>query len=71
MKSKQKSDLFINTADKLWRLKKPKRGKLDKDHYHGPFKILKLNVSKNAEVDYGGKTKVVHTNKLFIPQHTE
>ena len=45
-KSKVYYDRFINPIefkieDKVWLIKEPKPGKLEKDHYQGPFVLLK------------------------------
>ena len=45
-------------------LKEPKPGKLEKDHYTGLFKISENNGNSNIIINYKGKPKTVHTNKL-------
>ena len=46
-KSKNYYDRFINPVrfdknDKVWLIKEQKPGKLGKDHYQGPFDIIKV-----------------------------
>ena len=70
-KSKVYYDKFINPiefkiGDKVWLIKEPKPGKLEKDHYHGPFDIIEVNKNNNVIIDYKGKAKTVHTNKLSL-----
>ena len=73
--SKQKSknfyDRFTNPiqfdkGDKVWLIKEPKPGKLEKDHYQGPFDILTVNGKNNITINYKGKAKTVHLNKLSL-----
>ena len=39
---------------------------LEKDHYQGPFDILKVNEKNNITINYKGKTKTVHSNKFSL-----
>ena len=69
--SKKYYDRFINPTvfkigDEVWMLKEPKPGKLEKDHYMGPFEILKNEGNSNIVINYKGKPKTVHANKLKI-----
>ena len=48
-----------------------KPGKLEKDHYEGPFDIIKVNKNDNVIIDYKGKAKTVHTNKLSLVNNKE
>ena len=73
--SKQKSnnyyDRFINPVqydknDKVGLIKKPKSGKLEKDHYQGPFDIIKVNEHNSITINYKGKAKTLHSNKLSL-----
>ena len=41
-------------GDKVWLIKEPKPGKLEKDHYQGPFDIIKVNKNNNVIIDYKG-----------------
>ena len=75
-KSKLYYDRFINPidfkmGDKVWLIKEPKPGKLEKDHYQGPFDIIKVNKNNNVIIDYKGKAKTVHTNKLSLVNNKE
>lgn len=70
-RSKEYYDRLINpiefkVGDKVWFMKEPKPGKLEKDHYLGPFDIIKVNDKNNIEIDFNGKTKTVDANKLSI-----
>ena len=70
-KSKVYYDRFINPiefiiGDKVWFIKEPKPGKLEKNHYQDPFDIIKVNKNNNVIIDYKGKAKTVHTNKLSL-----
>ena len=52
-------------------IKEPKPGKLEKDHYQGHFAIIKVNKNNNVIIDYKGKAKTVHTNKLRLVKNKE
>ena len=80
MMSKEESkiyyDRFINPiefkiGDKVLLIKEPKPGKLKKDNYQGPFDIIKVNKNNNVIIDYKGKAKTVHTNKLSLVKNKE
>ena len=58
-------------GDKVWLIKEPKPGKLEKDDYQGPFDIIKVNTHNNVVIDYKGKAKTIHTNKLSLINHKE
>ena len=71
--SKQKSKIYYNRftnliqfdeGNKVWLIKEPTPGKLEKDHYHGSFDILKLNEKNNIIINHKGKANTVHSNKL-------
>ena len=75
-KSKLYYDRFINPidfkmGDKVWLIKEPKPGKLEKDHYQGPFDTIKVNKNKNVIIDYKAKAKTVDTNKLNLVNNKE
>ena len=75
-KSKVYYDRFINPIEfkignKVWLIKEPKPEKLEKDHYQGPFDIIKVNKNNNLIIDYKGKAKTVHTNKLSLVKNKE
>ena len=75
-KSKAYYDRFINLiefkiGDKVWLIKEPKPGRLEEDHYQSPFDIIKVNKNNNVIIDYKGKTKTVHTNKLSLVKNKE
>ena len=75
-KSKLCYDRFINPidfkmGDKVWLIKEPKPGKLEKDLYQGPFDIIKVNKNNNVIIDYKGKAITVHTNKLSLVNNKE
>ena len=70
-KFKNYYDRFINPVrfdknDKVWLIKEPKPGKLEKDHYQGPFDIIKVNENNSITINYKGKGKTVHSNKLSL-----
>ena len=69
--SKNYYDRFINPVkfdknDKVWLIKEPKPGKLEKDHYQGAFDIIKVNENNCITINYKGKAKTVHSNKLSL-----
>ena len=75
-KSKLYYDRFVNPidikmGDKVWLIKEPKLRKPEKDHYQGPFDIIKINTNNNVVRDYKGKAKAVHTNKLSLVKNKE
>ena len=75
-KSKVYYDRFINPiefkiGDKVWLIKEPKPGKLEEDHYQGPFDIIKVYKNNNVIMDYKGKAKTVRTNKLNLVKNKE
>ena len=75
-KSKLYYDRFINPiefkmGDKVWLMKERKPGKLEKFHYQDPFDIIKVNKNNNVIIDYKGKEKPVHTNKLSLVKNKE
>ena len=68
-KSKNYYDRFINPIqfdknDKVWLIKEPKPGTHEKDHYQGPFDIIKVNENNSVTINYKVKAKTVHSNKL-------
>ena len=75
-KSKVYYDIFINPiefkiGDKVWLIKEPKPEKPEKDHYEGPFDIIKVNKNNNVIIDYKGEAKTVHKNKLSLVNNKE
>ena len=58
-------------GDKVWLIKEQKPGKLEKEHYQGPFDIIKVNKNNNVIIDYKGKAKTVHRNKLSLVNNKE
>ncbi|KAM0736907.1 Retrovirus-related Pol polyprotein from transposon 17.6 [Formica fusca] len=78
IKSKEKTkkyyDKRINIQnfkanDKVYLLKEPTKGKFD-DRYSGPYKILEMLPMNNARIDFRGKPRVVHVNKLKLCKGT-
>lgn len=78
IQSKEKSKVYydkrINVQnfkvnDKVYLLKEPTKGKLD-DQYTGPYKILEMLPMNNARIDFRGKPRVVHINKLKLCKST-
>ena len=58
-KSKKYYDRFINpvtfkAGDKVWLIKEPKPGKIEKTHNICPFEILKINENSNVVINYNG-----------------
>ena len=75
-KSKNYYDRFTNPiqfdkGDKVWIIKEPKLGKLEKDDYQGSFEILKINENNNITINYKGKAKTVHSKKLSLVKNKE
>ena len=75
IKAKEKSKLYydryvneviFNIGDMVWMIKEPNPGKLEKDHNIGPYEILKVNENNNIVINYKGKPKTVHANKLVL-----
>ena len=50
----------------VWMIKEPTPGKLEKNHNIGPYEILKVNDNSNITINYKGKPKTVHSNKLVL-----
>ncbi|KAM0735252.1 Retrovirus-related Pol polyprotein from transposon 17.6 [Formica fusca] len=78
IQSKEKSKIYydkrINVQnfkvnDKVYLLKEPIKAKLD-DQYTGPYKILEMLPMNNARIDFRGKPRVVHINKLKLCKST-
>ena len=75
-KSKEKNKFYydkrINPKDfgietYVYLLKEPKRGKFS-DQYSGPYRILEILSMNNVKIDFKGKPRVVHMNKLKLSQ---
>ena len=69
-KSKKYYDKKLNIqnfkiGDKVYLLKEPSKGKLS-DQYSGPYTILEKLPMNNVKIDFRGKTRVVHVNKLKL-----
>ena len=47
-------------------VREPLKGKLEKDHNKGPFEVLKVEGECSIVINYKGKPKTVHANKLFL-----
>lgn len=70
-KSKERHDKNINPVDfkigdRVWFIKEPKPGKLEKNQNLGPFEILRFTDKGSIIINYNGKPKTVHPNKLVI-----
>lgn len=55
--------------DKVYLLKEPIKGKLS-DQYSGPHEIIEMLPMNNVKINFKGKTRVVHTNKLKLAKIT-
>lgn len=55
----------FNINDQVYLLKEPRKGKLA-DQYTGPHTVLGIIPPRNVKIDYYGKTRIVHTDKLKI-----
>lgn len=53
----------FDQGDQVFLLKEPNRGKLA-DQYSGPFEILEILPNNNVKINFRGKPRVVHTDKL-------
>lgn len=73
-KSKKQYDKKINVQtfkinDKVYLLKEPTKGKFD-DQYTGSYKIMEILPMSNIRIDFRGKPRVVHANKLKLCKGT-
>ena len=64
-KSKKYYDRYLNkvqfeVGDKVWMVREPLRGKLEKDRNIGPFEMLKVDGESHIVINYKGKPKTVH-----------
>lgn len=78
IKSKEKSkkyyDKRINVqnfkaGDKVYLLKEPIKNKFS-DQYSGPYEIIEMLPMNNARINFKGKPRVVHVNKLKLSKIT-
>jgi len=74
-KSKRHYDRELNTknfkaGDQVYLLKEPIRNKFS-DQYSGPYEILEMLPMNNVKINFKGKPRVVHINKLKLSKITQ
>ncbi|KMQ85664.1 retrovirus-like pol polyprotein [Lasius niger] len=74
IRSKEKSKRYydkkvnekrIKIGDRVYLIKEPSRGKMD-DQYTGPHRVLEILPKNNIKINFKGKPRVVHADKLKI-----
>ena len=51
-------EVIFEIGDMVCMIRESLKGKLEKDHYTGPFEILKVNEKSNITINYKGKPKI-------------
>ena len=64
------NEVQFEVGDGVWMVRKPLnepfKGKLEKDHNIDPFEILQVDSKSHIVINYKGRPKTVHANKLFL-----